>query len=152
MPKKGFLRNIVQCLLMLPYHELVKKAREMHKTMGEKKFRELYEKYPTTLAKDLGVHNVSKSTRNLAGNRVLQAFGFFPLSPELKETYESILQAHRAKQEHLLSPKMHDSQALHVLEARGLLKLKRGGAGRVTRIYKVLDSGAWKTVPKRKAL
>lgn len=135
---------------MVFYPELVKKARELHKALGETKFRELYEKYPSSLATDLGV-TTHGSSRNRAGSSVLQAFHFYPLGGAAKEAHDHILELLRKRQAQAFRSAALDTHSLRILEARGLIRIKEGHVGGIKHrleITHVFENGAWKEVGK----
>lgn len=112
---------------MIPYAELVRKAKEMHKKLNENKFQELYEKSPASLIKDMGVHIGQPGT---TGIKVLQAFPFYPLQERNEGVYKKILKNVGKHPLHIrtLSPAgkkaIHMPETLRILEARGLVKTK----------------------------
>lgn len=133
---------------MYTYPELVKKAKKLHKELGEKKFRELYEKHHSSLATDLGVVRRGAG-RNKTGTRVLQAFDFYPLGETAKETHDHILELLRKRQAQVLKSAALDPLLLRILEARGLIRLKGSravGIKRKLEITHVLVNSAWKKV------
>lgn len=130
---------------MVSYLELVKKARELHKALGETKFRELYGNRPSSLLDDIGAN--IREARSSRGSNVLQAFHFCPLSPSRQEIFEGIVRNYGKKP--LLSKALtkKNSTALYVLEARGLIKLKRMKAGpgpRAWVVSEVFHNGVWR--------
>jgi hypothetical protein len=129
---------------MPTYADMVGRARKLHEKLGETKFRELYGNRPSSLLDDIDANiRVARSSR---GSNVLQAFHFYPLSPSRQEIFEEIVRSYGEKP--LLSKALtkKDSTALYVLEARGLIKLKRMKVSQGPRAWvvsEVFHNGAW---------
>lgn len=136
---------------MPTFQELLKKAHGLHKTLGEKKFRELYEKSPATLIDDLGAR-LGRGYKSVMGANVLQAFPFYGLPQSRQEIHGRILESYQKQPVYPTSVSKTDAYIIHILEARGLLRTKRVKAGRVERIIvtHVLDRGVWKEAAQPK--
>lgn len=132
---------------MVSYPELVRKARELHNALGERKFRELYEEKPLKLIDDMRLR-VSGSYTELerAGMDVLQAFPFHPLHPSIRAIQDRILEEHEKRL--MLASALGDSKAtaraLRILEARGLVRLAKMGRDGPLVVTEVFDGKAWK--------
>lgn len=137
---------------MPTYPELVKKARELHKTLGENEFRRRYEGNPLLLAEHAGV---GKEIRQRAqrGKEILEAFRFYPLTPRKQGILDEILERHDKQPLH--STMLGDNpRNLRVLEERGMIRLAKvkGWRGQKLMVTEVFDekTKAWKKaiVPK----
>lgn len=136
---------------MASYQELVKRARELHAQLGEGEFRRRYAENPAGLANDLGVRSLKSAAAAAKGRRVLQAFPFYPLKPGARALYGKILEEY-GKRPLLLSALVSEGgdsanafTFLHVLEARGLVKVAYASTGKRNLIVtEVLDRGKWK--------
>lgn len=138
---------------MPTYSELVKKARELHKTLGENEFRRRYEGNPSLLAEHAGVGKEIQQ-RAQRGKEILEAFRFYPITPRKQQILNAILE--KAGKEPLYSAKLGDtSRNLHVLEERGLIRLAKvkGWKGKKLIVTEVFDqkTKAWRKAAMLKA-
>lgn len=130
---------------MPTYAEMVKKARELHAKLGEAKFRELYGSRPSSLLDDIGAN--IREARSSRGSNVLQAFHFCPLSPSRQAIFEEIVRNYEKRPLLAKALNKRDSTAMYVLEARGLIRLKRikASAGPPSlAISEVFHKGVWR--------
>ncbi len=79
---------------MPTFPELLRKARERYTLLGEKKFRELYEKSPATLIDDIGAR-LGRGYKSGMGANVLQAFPFYGLPQSRQEMHGRILESYQ---------------------------------------------------------
>lgn len=138
---------------MADFTEHVKRAHELHRKLGEEKFREAYGKHPSALVHDLGLGKIKKRTE--LGSDILQTFQFHPLT-EAREKFLRNIQEHYGKMvldSALLSrmagvSKGSAPRILNILSARGVVKLVRlsGTRGWNMAVAEVWDSKAqeWK--------
>lgn len=139
---------------MVSYQELVIKARDMQKRLGNDAFRVLYHDEPLRLMHDMRLGAVSAhSELETMGKDVLQAFPFHPLHPKNAEVYEKILQEHasRLMRVSALGRPGEAVRALHILRERGLVKLAKIGKDGPLVVTDVFDGKVWKKamVPDR---
>lgn len=132
---------------MVAYQELVKKARELQKKVGQDAFRVLYHDEPMRLMHDLRPGTVrGHSELEAIGRDVLQAFPFHPLAPANQELHDRILAEHgsRVMLAAALGRPKDVTKALHILRERGLVKLAKIGKEGPLVVTDVFDGKVWR--------
>lgn len=141
---------------MQTYAELVKKARELHKQLGEDEFRRRYMNQPSSLAADLGLRS-SAHSRAKAAYEIMNAFPFYSLQEHYEAVYKKILEGLGTNPLHVktLGESIPDfAKKLRVLEARGLIRTKLmpvGKSNKVLVVTEAFDGREWKKaiLPKK---